>query len=81
MKLFNRLAHREFLIVVAIAASALTLPIRQHVTERQSAQASHAEFGRLCEAPAASAGKARVLPAGCRLRATMPANRMRTPWV
>ncbi|MDR5742343.1 hypothetical protein QCE73_04140 [Caballeronia sp. LZ029] len=81
MKFLNRLAHREFLILVAVAASALSLHVRQHVIDTQTAQASHADYGRICEAPAVSEGQARVLPAECRLRATMPANRTHTPWV
>jgi hypothetical protein len=81
VKFLNRLAHREFLILVAMAASALTLHVRQHVIEEHPVQASHADYGRICEAPAASESKARVLPAECRLRASLPANRTHTPGV
>ncbi|KXV10130.1 hypothetical protein CR51_09520 [Caballeronia megalochromosomata] len=82
MKSLNRLAHREFLILVAIAASALTLHVRQQLLEShaQPAQA-RADYGRICEPPAASAGKARVLPAECGVRANMPSNATHAPWV
>lgn len=81
MNFLNRLAHREFLILVAMAASALTLHVRQHVIEEQPVQASHADYGRICEAPAVSESKVRLLPAECRMRANLPSNRTHTPWV
>ncbi|SAK59764.1 hypothetical protein [Caballeronia ptereochthonis] len=72
MKYFNRLAHREFLVLVAIVASALTMHVRQHVAgnDAQPAQSARASDGRLCEPPTSDARKMRVLPADCGIRAT-----------
>jgi hypothetical protein len=83
VKFLNRLAHREFLTLVAVAASALTLHIRERVIDMhaQPAQASHLEYGPLCEAPAARTGKARVLPAACGVRANRRPDRTHASWV
>ncbi|SAK96735.1 hypothetical protein AWB80_07255 [Caballeronia pedi] len=78
MKIFNRLANRETLILVAIAASAITLQVRQHTIDPPAARA---EDGRVCEPPAAQAAKARVLPADCNIRANLPLHRSRATWV
>ncbi|KND55181.1 hypothetical protein BPUN_3138 [Candidatus Paraburkholderia kirkii] len=71
VKYFNRLANREFLVLVAIVASALTVQVRQHVVgnDARPAQSSRASDGRLCEPPAPGAKKMRVLPADCGIRA------------
>ncbi|WP_250512540.1 hypothetical protein [Caballeronia sp. INDeC2] len=79
MKFFNRLAHREFLIIVAVAASALTLHVRQHVADTHTQ--TPADYGRMCEGPSVSPGKARVLPADCAVRANMRPERTHAPWV
>ncbi|WP_321792068.1 hypothetical protein [Caballeronia sp. J97] len=83
MKFFNRLAHREYLVLVALAASALTLHVRQQVidAQAQSAQAPRADDGRICEPPAARPGKARVLPADCGVRSDARPNRTHAFWV
>ena len=79
MKYFNRLAHREFLILVAIAASALTLQVREHVSATPVAPASNE---RLCAPSTFDDGKApRMLPADCGIRADMRAHRARATWV
>ena len=72
MNIFNRLANREFLVMVAIVASAITLHVRQHVAGNpvQSTPASGAaSYGRICEPPAGDAKDARMLPADCGIRA------------
>jgi hypothetical protein len=73
MKGLNALANREFLVLVAIVASAVTLHVRQHVTPVSVPEAvpSHAQFGRMC-APSSSSRSgsgdgARALPADCEL--------------
>ncbi|SAL22387.1 hypothetical protein AWB74_00880 [Caballeronia arvi] len=84
MKYFNRLVHREFLILVAIAASAVTLQVREHVAgvESQPAQGSRETDRRLCEPSAANDGDApRMLPADCGIRADMRPHRERATWV
>lgn len=83
MKYFNRLAHREFLVLVAIVASALTMHVRQHVDgpREQAGQTVRVNDGRICEPPAADAKQPRMLPADCGIRAKMPAARARTLWV
>ncbi|SAK49940.1 hypothetical protein AWB79_01501 [Caballeronia hypogeia] len=75
MKFFNQLANREFLIFVAIVASAVTLHVRQRVSTDQPAASSGANNGRICESPVASATKAELLPAS--LPAALPADCMR----
>ena len=86
MKVFNRLAHREFLILVAIAASAITLHVRQHVND-PAAQASQANSARMCEPRTANpnanadANEARAMPADCSIRANMGRTRSRAVWV
>jgi hypothetical protein len=49
VRFFNRLAHREYLVLVAIVAAALTLHIRQPVidTDAQSAPASRGVWAHL----------------------------------
>ncbi|SAK60055.1 hypothetical protein AWB75_02496 [Caballeronia catudaia] len=84
MKYFNRLVHRECLILVAIAASAVTLQVREHVAgvESQPAQTSRVTDGRICEPSAADDGDApRMLPADCGIRADMLPHHMRAIWV
>ncbi|SAK41593.1 hypothetical protein AWB76_00292 [Caballeronia temeraria] len=84
MKLFNRLAHREYRVLVAIAASALTMQLRQHVVDAgaqpdQGARA--ADYGRICEPSVSDAAKPRALPADCGIRTDMKPNRPHAPWV
>lgn len=83
MKSFNRLAKREFLIVVAIAASALSLHVRQQTfdTHAQTAHAPREDYGRICEPPAAKVGEARMMPAHCGIRADARRDRPHAPWV
>jgi hypothetical protein len=83
VKFFNRLAHREFLVLAAVAASALTLHIRQESIDAhaRSTHVSRAEYGRICEPPVAHAQKGRVLPADCAIRANVQPNRPNAPWV
>jgi hypothetical protein len=72
MKGLFAFANREFLVLVAIVASAVTLHVRQQVVPVAAPEAvpSHAQFGRMC-APSSSravAGDgARPLPADCEL--------------
>lgn len=84
MKVFNRLAHREFLILVAIAASAITLHVRQHVND-PSAEASQAIPARMCEPraanPNANESEARAMPADCAIRANAGQAHSRAVWV
>ncbi|SAK76020.1 hypothetical protein AWB77_03517 [Caballeronia fortuita] len=83
MNIFNRLAHREFLVLVAIAASALTLQIRQHSvdTAAQNEHAARLDHGRICEPPAADPAKLRVLPADCGISTDMRPQRAHASWV
>ncbi|BAO85807.1 MULTISPECIES: hypothetical protein [Caballeronia] len=82
MKYFNRLANREFLILVAVAASALTLQVREHVADAQPTYAPHAIDERLCEPSASNEDEApRMLPADCGIRADMRTHRARARWV
>jgi hypothetical protein len=78
VKIFNRLANRESLILVAIAASAITMHVRQHTIH---APAARAEYERVCEPHAAQDGRARVLPADCGIRANLPRHHARSTWV
>ena len=73
MNFINRLANREFLILVAIIASAITLHVRQQVTDAQArpAQAAQGTYGRICEPPAAKTAEARIMPADCGIRANV----------
>ncbi len=55
MKYFNALANRKFLVLVAIVASAVTLQVRQHMTDTTvQTMPSHTQEGRMC-APSSSA--------------------------
>lgn len=84
MNFFNRLANREFLVLVAIVASALTLHVRQHVDghQAQAAQTSGAtNAGRICEPAASGAKQARMLPADCGVRANTRGAHGHTLWV
>ena len=78
MKHFNALAHRGFLLLVAIVASAVTLHVRQYMTEqRPIADAlSHAQYGRMCAPSSASGDRARALPADCDMRGNPPRQRI-----
>jgi hypothetical protein len=84
---FNRLANREFLVLVAIVASAVTLHVRQQVdgNQAQQAQTSGAtgapNYGRMCEPPAADAKEARMLPAECDIRANTRRAHAHSLWV
>jgi hypothetical protein len=79
VKNFNRLAHREFLILVAIAASALTLQVREHTMDKS---ASRAVDERMCEPSTYDEGNApRMLPADCGIRADMRTHRAQATWV
>jgi hypothetical protein len=81
VKYFNRLAHREFLILVAIAASAISLHVREHVVDSHAQQASHSTYGRVCEQPAPDAGEARMLPADCAIRSNVRTVHAQPTWV
>jgi hypothetical protein len=81
VKHFNALANREFLLLVAIAASAITMHVRQHVVTQ--APPSHIENGRMC-APSGlqdSDKKARALPADCDMRTNVQTPHMARTWV
>jgi hypothetical protein len=83
-KHFNALANRELLVFVAIVASALTLHVRQHLSDSSpQAAPSLVQYGRMCE-PSDSAidnGKARVHPADCDMRTNVRTHRMVPNWV
>jgi hypothetical protein len=80
----NALANREFLVFVAIVASALTWHVRQHMSdENVQAAPSRVEYGRMCE-PSDSAidnGKARVRPADCDMHTNVRTHRIVRNWV
>ncbi|WP_277185598.1 hypothetical protein [Caballeronia sp. BR00000012568055] len=83
MKHFNWLASREFLVLVAIVASAITMHVRLH--EDTSTQPSQqVQYGRMCEPTASNDqddSKARAVPADCELRTNMRITLAARPWV
>jgi hypothetical protein len=81
MKVFNALANREYLLLIAIATSAITLSVREHTSGAPAQVRSHAQTGRIC-APSAEAGEtARPLPADCGVQMKAPAPRAMETWV
>jgi hypothetical protein len=84
VKQFNALANREFLLFVAIVASAITLHVREQMIDARPAPASpdaQSQVSRLCEPAQASADKARVLPADCDMRTNVRTAHSARPWV
>ncbi|WP_044041233.1 hypothetical protein [Caballeronia insecticola] len=79
MKYFNRLANREFLILVALVASAMTMHVKQHITEKQAQPVQSSQ--RMCEPSVASLNKARAMPADCGMRAKVRSVRSTVSWV
>ncbi|WP_157056264.1 hypothetical protein [Candidatus Burkholderia verschuerenii] len=83
-------ANREFLVLVAVVASAVSLYVRQEVVPLPAASAvvpSHAQFGRMC-APSSSSSSssvssdsARPLPADCELHRSVPEGLAIKSWV
>lgn len=82
MKHFNALANREFLVFVAIVASAITLHVR-HIDSGAPSAPSHIQYGRMCEPSESSSGddSARVRPADCDMRTNVRTHRILQPWV
>jgi len=79
MKRLNALANREFLVLVAIAASAITLNVRERVIDEPAT--SHANYTLMCEPSAAPSKKAKLQSAECAVPTgahPVPAAR---PWV
>ncbi|SAL18162.1 hypothetical protein AWB71_00795 [Caballeronia peredens] len=82
MKFFNRLANRESLMLVAIVASAITMHVRQHVTEAQGGAAQSSQ--QVCEPAAANpdtSRAARAMPADCSIRAKARSTHPLATWV
>ncbi|WP_250450819.1 hypothetical protein [Caballeronia sp. ATUFL_M2_KS44] len=79
MKRFNALANREFLLLVAIVASAVTLHVRERAIE--TPVASQASYPHMCEPTGAAGNKAKILPAGCDVRTDTKKDRNARPWV
>jgi hypothetical protein len=84
LKHFNWLASREFLVLVAIVASAITMHVRMQA-DASSQQSQQAQYGRMCEPTASSKdeddSKARVVPADCELRTNVRTSLAARPWV
>jgi hypothetical protein len=81
MKLFNTLANRESLLLIAIAASAITVSVREHTDSSPMQAPSHAQTGRMCAPSAAAGNDARPLPADCGVQMKAPAPRAMQTWV
>jgi hypothetical protein len=83
MDLMHRLAKREFLVLVAIVASAVTLQVRQHVGAAQDASA-HVQTlhdGPVCEPSTAQTDEPRMQPADCNIRAQVRPTHPTALWV
>ncbi len=83
MKYFNALANREFLVLVAIVASAITMHVRQHVAAH-APLSSHIEQGRMCTPSTMKEGdeaKTRALPADCDMRTNVRTPRFTRTWI
>jgi len=75
----NALMNRELLLFVAIVASAITLHVREHATDRYVP--ANASYARLCEPSAHGSDKTPLRAADCNVRAKPGAMRIARPWV
>jgi hypothetical protein len=85
LKHFNWLASREFLVLVAIVASAITMHVRMQADAASSQAAQQVQYGRMCEPTSSSKdeddSKARAVPADCELRTNVRTSLAARPWV
>ncbi|MDR5738879.1 hypothetical protein [Caballeronia sp. LZ016] len=79
MKVLNALANREFLVLVAIVVSALTLHVREQVVDRPAV--AHANYTLMCEPSAPPTKKAKLQSAECDVPAGAHPPGAERPWV